>query len=563
MPGLLSRFSIRSKVAVSCALVFVTTVGLGLFAVDRLGGVNDAAAELRGRWLPATRALGDMARFAERMRANQALVVDATGAERAHDAGEVKHQAELLEAAYLKYQPSIGAGEEQRLAAAMMGAWKAYGALASRYMDIVAAGDRDQAVLFLNHELSVGMGAFRQAIASNVDFQVRESDKAGARGAELGASARVWILAGVGFVAALSVALGWSMIRGISAPVASMAAAMRRLAGGDMSVEIPGVGRGDEVGGMASAVQVFRDSMIRAEQAAAEQGAAKQALAAAQKAAVNGTADRFEANVGGLISALSSAATELQATSQSMSSTATQTNQQASSAAAAAERASAGVQIAAQSAEELAASVGEISRQVAESARMSGKAVADARRTDEIVRALAEGAARIGDVVGLITGIAGQTNLLALNATIEAARAGEAGKGFAVVASEVKGLANQTARATEEVARQISQIQASTREAVEAIQGIATTIEQVSAIASAISAAVEEQGAATADIARNVQQTAVNTHDVTTNIGGVSQAANETGAAAGEVLGAAGDLSRQAEQLTAEVSRFVAGIRAA
>jgi methyl-accepting chemotaxis protein len=285
--------------------------------------------------------------------------------------------------------------------------------------------------------------------------------------------------------------------------------------------------------------------------------------AAAQKTAMSQTADAFEAKVGSLVSMLSSGATELQATAQSMSATATQTNQQATTVAAAAEEASAGVQTVAAAAEELTSSIHEIGRQVAQSAKITAKAVEDARRTDTIVRALADGAQKIGDVVQLITNIAAQTNLLALNATIEAARAGDAGKGFAVVASEVKSLATQTARATEEIGAQIAQIQSATGEAVKAIKAIGATIDEVNVIASNIASAVEEQGAATAEIARNVQQTAASTQEVTAIIAGVSRAANDTGAAAGQVLGAASDLSRQAEQLTNEVNNFVVGVRAA
>ena len=295
----------------------------------------------------------------------------------------------------------------------------------------------------------------------------------------------------------------------------------------------------------------------------AEQRRVVEAAATAQRAALNTTADAFEANVGRLIATLSSGAATLQSTAGSMSSTALRTNEQASTVASAAERASAGVRTVAAAAEELAASIGEISRQVAQSSRITGQAVADARRTDDIVRVLAHGAERIGRVVDLISSIAGQTNLLALNATIEAARAGDAGKGFAVVAGEVKSLALQTARATQEISDQIGQIQASTVEAVQAITGISATIEEVSAIAATIAAAVEEQGAATAEIARSVEQTSASTQEVTGGIGGVSQSANNTGAAASEVLAAASDLSRQAKQLTAEVGDFVSGIRAA
>jgi len=271
----------------------------------------------------------------------------------------------------------------------------------------------------------------------------------------------------------------------------------------------------------------------------------------------------FEVKADELVGQVSSAATELQATAQSMTGIAGTATQQATNVAAAAEQASVNVQTVASAAEELASSITEISRQVAQSAKVAGKAREDARRTDGVVQALADGAQKIGEVVGLISNIAGQTNLLALNATIEAARAGDAGKGFAVVASEVKSLATQTAKATEDIARQIAQIQTATKDAVDSIRDIGTTIGEISEIAAAISVAVEEQGSATQEIARNVQQAASGTQEVSSNIVAVGLGANETGSAATQILSAAGDLSRQAEQLRSEVGLYIAGVKAA
>ena len=346
-------------------------------------------------------------------------------------------------------------------------------------------------------------------------------------------------------------------------PLRHLANIMRRLAAGDLTLEVPATKRRDEIGQMASAVLVFQNSMIQAERLTSEQEQIKLAGAEAHKAAMSKTADAFEAKIGSLVSMLSAGATELQATAQSMSSTASQTNQRASMVAASAEEASTGVQTVAAAAEELSASISEISRQVAHSSKITDQAVIDAQRTNVIVQALSEGAEKIGHVVGLISTIAGQTNLLALNATIEAARAGDAGKGFAVVASEVKSLASQTAKATQEIGAQIALIQSATKEAVDAIRAIVGTIAEVSSIAMSIAAAVEEQGAATGEIARNVQQTAQAAQDATLNIGGVSHAANSTGAAATQVLGAANGLSQQSKQLAIEVNSFIQEVRVA
>jgi methyl-accepting chemotaxis protein len=367
-------------------------------------------------------------------------------------------------------------------------------------------------------------------------------------------------LAACGLV--LGLVLAFFIARGILRPLLGMTAAMMRLATGDNAVEIPARGNTDEIGDMARAVEVFKQNGIETARLTAAQEAERTAKEQRQMR-LDTLTRAFEVKAGELVGQVSSAATELQATAQSMTGTAGQATQQATNVAAAAEQASANVQTVAAAAEELASSITEISRQVAQSAKVAGKALEDAKRTDGVVQALAEGAQKIGEVVGLISSIAGQTNLLALNATIEAARAGDAGKGFAVVASEVKSLATQTAKATEEIARQITQIQTATKDAVDSIRGIGTTIGEISEIAAAIAVAVEEQGSATQEIARNVQQAAAGTQEVSSNIVGVSQGANDTGAAASQVLGAAGELSRQAEQLRSEVGLYITGVKAA
>ena len=250
-------------------------------------------------------------------------------------------------------------------------------------------------------------------------------------------------------------------------------------------------------------------------------------------------ADGFEGAVGEIIETVSSAATELEASAGTLTSTANRAQELTTMVAAASEEASTNVQSVASATEEMASSVNEISRQVQESARMANEAVDQARKTNDRVGELSKAAARIGDVVELINTIAGQTNLLALNATIEAARAGEAGRGFAVVASEVKALAEQTAKATGEIGQQISGIQAATHESVNAIKEISGTIERLSEISSTIAAAVEEQGAATQEISRNVQQAAQGTQQVSSHITDVQQGASETGLASSQVLSAA------------------------
>jgi methyl-accepting chemotaxis protein len=357
---------------------------------------------------------------------------------------------------------------------------------------------------------------------------------------------------------------GFFIGRSVSRPLSAMTAAMIELAKGNFAIVLPGLGRADEVGEIAQAVETFK---VNAEQKARDEAEARiqqdRMVAELRKADMHKLADAFEGAVGEIVEMVSSAATELEASASSLTATAERSQERAIVVAAASEEASTNVQSVASASEELTASVNEISRQVQESSRVASDAVEQAQKTNNRVGELSKAAARIGDVVELINTIAGQTNLLALNATIEAARAGEAGRGFAVVASEVKALAEQTAKATGEIGQQITGIQSATQDSVGAIKEIGDTIGRMSEISSTIAAAVEEQGAATQEISRNIQQAAQGTLQVSSNIADVQRGASETGSASSQVLSAAQSLSIESNRLKLEVGKFLSSVRAA
>lgn len=365
----------------------------------------------------------------------------------------------------------------------------------------------------------------------------------------------------VAFVAATI--LGLLIIRSIAHPVRAMTDVMRRLADGDLGVQVPARDRGDEIGAMSAAVEVFKENAIHARALEDQQKEQAARAEAEKKALMRSLADDFAGSVGGVVDGVSAAASQMQSTARSMSAIAEQTSERATAVAAASEEAAANVQTVATAAEQLSGSIREISRQVSRSSDIAAHAVREVEQTNAQVQGLANTAKRIGEVVQLITDIASQTNLLALNATIEAARAGEAGKGFAVVANEVKSLATQTARATEEISQQIGAVQEETRHAVEAIDRIGSVIGELEGIATSIAGAVEEQTAATGEIARNIEQAASGTQEVTSHIGDVTGSAAEAGSAAGQVLDAADGLSKGASDLREEVHRFLEQVRAA
>jgi methyl-accepting chemotaxis protein len=402
-----------------------------------------------------------------------------------------------------------------------------------------------------------GSGALKAELLSDQQRLQSESDAIVAQTERL-----IVMLAAGGLL--LGIALATLLGKGISRPMTTMCQAMRELANGKFDAVLPGLGRRDELGEMAGAVEEFKlQAVAKAGRDAAVQDTQNQANNAARRAELIRFADQFETTVGAIVANVSTSAVQLESAAGTLTRTAETTQSLSSQVAGTSEVASSNIQSVASATEELSTSVDEIGRRVRESSQIAESAVLQAQQTDARIGKLSRAAQQIGDVVKLITAIAEQTNLLALNATIEAARAGEAGRGFAVVASEVKSLASQTAKATDEISSHIAGMQDATQESVAAIKEIGDTIAQISNIASTIAGAVEQQSSATQEIARSVQSVAEGTLEATANIVQVNRGATETGSASGDVLNSARTLTTESTRLREELDRFMSNIRAA
>lgn len=366
-----------------------------------------------------------------------------------------------------------------------------------------------------------------------------------------------------GVIAALSVILSTLIGRTLSKDIALVVGQMDRLSQGDLSFAIQGAERGDEIGSMAKAVDVFRTNGLRIREMEEEQEQMKRQAERDKRQSMANLADTFDSRTSGIIQALASAATEMQATASQMTSSSSNTAEASSLVAAAATEADSNVQTVASASEELSASSAEIAKQITNVAQKSSRASHEALNTSEQVSELNNLADSIGEVIGAIKDIAEQTNLLALNATIEAARAGEAGKGFAVVADEVKKLAMETAQKTEQIDDRVGRIQSAIRSSVEAVQRIIADVQQIDEATTTVASAIEEKYAATAEIGRNVSEASTGTQQVAQTIISVQRNAEETGMAAGTVSTAAGELARISTELQDQVKTFLKEIRAA
>ncbi len=389
------------------------------------------------------------------------------------------------------------------------------------------------------------------------------SDAADEEAAAVVATAQTVVIGVLLLLLAVSVSLMFLVRNTVVGPINRMTGTMQRLASGDMDAEVPALDKRDEIGAMAKAVQVFKETGIETERLREEQVKAEQRAEEEKRQATLKMADDLESSVKSVVDGVGGAATEMKVTAQSLSAASEQTTSRAGTVATASEEATATAQTVASAAEELSKSIQEISRQVGDAKNVASTGKGQAESTNVTVKGLAEGAQKIGDVVSLINDIAEQTNLLALNATIEAARAGEAGKGFAVVASEVKSLANQTAKATEEISQQIGTMQESTQKTVSEIEAVVEAMGRIDEMTTEVASSVDEQNAATQDIAQNIQRTATGTQDVSSNIVEVNSAAQQSSEAAGKVVEVVGQLTTQSDTLRSELEQFLAKLRAA
>jgi len=347
----------------------------------------------------------------------------------------------------------------------------------------------------------------------------------------------------------------------LTKPLDSIVAQTKRLAEGEKNFEIEGADRGDEIGNICKALEIFRHNLLEVDKLNEAQKQAEIRQVEERKKALVNIANSFEERVGVVVKSVEQAASDMQAMSVKIAAVVQETSHQSASAASAAQEASSNVETVAAAAEELSSSIKEISRNVTDTKNSTKICTNTAKSTKEILEELHKAVQDIDTIIQSITEVAEQTNLLALNATIEAARAGEAGRGFAVVANEVKALANETHKMTEEISNNVQKIKSSSDNTISSVNKIIEQIEEVDGKTTNVAAAIEEQNSSTNEISRNIQEASKGTNEVSSNIGDIQEATNENAAAIEELSAGAKSLAEQSATLKSAMDEFLKEIR--
>jgi methyl-accepting chemotaxis protein len=372
--------------------------------------------------------------------------------------------------------------------------------------------------------------------------------------ATLAASASV-----VGSVLAAVAALWWLMAS-LQKPLRQMTNATLTLASGQLDIQMPCIARKDELGGMARAIETFREDLID-RQASQSREAEEQRGKLARQQYLDSSVAAFEDRVVSVMAEVEREIAALGGISLDLGAATSQAMSQVSAAADVSEIASGNAGDIATATEQLVASIGAITSHVGQLARMAAKASEATRLVGERANELVGTSDMISDAVGIIRSIAAQTNLLALNATIEAARAGEAGKGFAVVASEVKALATETTRATDKINDQVIAIQTAAASVDGAILDLKEVIDIVSEASTEIAATIGQQESNTAEISTSVRAVSTGTVRVRDTLTDLLQITERTDAAAMGTKAASTAVKEQSGTLKGAIDGFLQAVR--
>ena len=473
----LSNLSVKARLFATLAFLSALTMTVGVIGYRMAGAVAHDLQYSYDNYFVAEAALGEIV---SRQRGNTEQILlgmmartpEGVSAARAR----IEQNRDRINELWTRYEKTIASPEERQLADAFHEGRAELIAANNETLKVAADGDYDAAAQVLRTKV-ISIGDLALAAGDKLfAFQGHMAEELNAAANKQFQSGTLFIGASVVFAVALSIVLGWLLVRSIVNSLSTAMAVTARIAGGELG----------------------RDIDIQDEH---EFGQLLMSLKA-----MDGKLGEIVGSVRTNADAVGTAAREI---SQGNDDLSQRTQQQA-----------AALEETAASMEEMAATV----KQNADNAKQANQLAISARGqadkggavVQQAIGAMSEinaSSRKIADIISVIDEIAFQTNLLALNAAVEAARAGEQGRGFAVVASEVRNLAQRSATAAKEIKGLINDSVEKVRvgaefvdESGKMIAEIMDSVKKVTDIVAEIAAASEEQATGVEQVNKAVTQ---------------------------------------------------------
>jgi methyl-accepting chemotaxis protein len=578
------KMTIKARMIASIA-----ALGVGMAAIGAAGTISTSIGQARlhsvieDEVLPLQqlKTVGDM--YADNIvdSAHRARGGSITAAEALRRIAEARGKIKDTWAAYTATKMGP---EEKALATKTETAMATANSGTARLEEVLRSGDAAALAAFNDHSLYPSIDPVASNVSDLVDVQIKAARDSAAEAASAARLSMI-IMGVIGVVAGLMLAfVSHVVINQVSKPLLAIATVMRRLADGELGVEIPGAERQDELGEMAGTVKVFKENAIEKIRADAEANEAKKA---ASEAAIAKEQSVVVGVFGGAMEKLShgdltyrvnddlapayeklredfnNSMAKLESTMSLIVGNAGGIHTGSKEISVASDNLARRTEQQAASLEETAAALDEVTatvRKTAEGAQEArdivGSAKGGAERGGEVVSQamtamsqIEDSARKISQIISVIDEIAFQTNLLALNAGVEAARAGDAGRGFAVVASEVRALAQRSAEAAKEIKTLISDSSEKVNDGVrlvgetgESLERIVSDVAQINALVSDIASAAQEQASGLQQINSAVNQ--------------MDQVVQQNAAMVEESTAASHQLAQEATKLADQMAQF-------
>lgn len=570
------KFNISAKFIAAFALLLAVMGGMGLFAIAKIGEVNAIAAEQRDRWMPAAATLGDIHAYTSQYRLKQDEMFSAPSADvMARNQKLLKNARVAIDGSLGDYEKLASTSQQQGALGKVRNAWAAFVKQDEQMQGLALSGNPDSAQAIHDSEGLDTFYTFEDAVLAAIEANKKASDAVAGQSEAIYAAARTFTLAAIGLGVIAALGLLTYLMRNIATPVVRMSEAVGRLIGGDHAIIVPGLGRTDELGQLARALDQFRDvfasdcARAEAENARAREtqftidaiGEGLTALADGKltfRVSENGSGALAKlhvdynvavASLERVLAKITDGCNTIRLGTDEIASASTdlslRTEQQANSLA------------------ETSRTLGEFTtsvRTTAENVKQTSSRLTVARDTAESVgdtanraiaamRSIESSSREMAEIVNVIDGIAFQTNLLALNAGVEAARAGDAGRGFAVVATEVRALAQRSSDAAKSIRELIGKSTDEVSGGVALVESSGEALRQIVAEVSAVSTLVEQ-------IAEAAGQQAAGIADISTMVGSMDAFTQQNAAMVEESSAGTRNLATETVALVEQLGRF-------